>query len=254
MSSRGSRSTVAPRTLIVLAAIGLLLVFMSIPRIISGALILPYEPVVRLIQHNGEVSIDRLLAAQSAYERAIAWHAGAEERSVLASLRRQSALMLGADSGVGRAFLESARQAEQDALATTPANPYLWAQLAQSERILDGPTPLFATALMRSIATGPYEPTLLTFRAALGLENWTALSAAEKRLVAAQLHAAALLQPAWLRRAINDPLRRRLALEILESEPQVYAGFRGESDLPIAGESGARPEPIRRPEAAARLR
>jgi hypothetical protein len=54
------------RILLALAAIGLLLVLMSIPRIISGAFILAYEPVIRLIQHNGELPTDRLLAAQSA--------------------------------------------------------------------------------------------------------------------------------------------------------------------------------------------
>jgi hypothetical protein len=253
-SGGANRRAVDLRTLIALAAIGLLLVLMAIPRIVSGAFILAYEPVIRLIQHNGEVPIDRLLAAQSAYESAIAWHAGAEERSTLASLRRRSGLMLGADSAVGRGFLESARQAERDALATTPTNPYLWAQLAQSERILDGPTPRFTAALMRSIATGPFEPTLLTFRAALGLENWTALSSEEKKLVADQVRAAALLQPAWLRRAINDPLRLRLVLEILETEPQLYAGFRGGSDSSIAAQSSARPDPIRPPEAAAKSR
>jgi hypothetical protein len=242
------------RILLAFAAIGLLLVLMSIPRIISGAFILAYEPVIRLIQHNGQLPTDRLLAAQSAYESALAWQGGAEERSALASLRRRSGLALGADSAAGRAFLESARQAERDALATTPANPYLWAQLAQTERILDGPTPRFTAALMRSIVTGPFEPNLLTFRATLGLENWTALSTGEKKLVADQVRAAALLQPAWLRRAINDPLRQRLVLEILAAEPQLYARFRGDGDVPIAARSGARPDPIRRPEAAARSR
>jgi hypothetical protein len=84
---------------------------------------------------------------------------------------------------------------------------------------------------MRSIVTGPFEPNLLTFRATLGLENWTALSTGEKKLVADQVRAAALLQPAWLRRAINDPLRQRLVLEILAAEPQLYARFRGDGDL-----------------------
>jgi len=96
------------RILLALAAIGLLLVLMSIPRIISGAFILAYEPVIRLIQHNGELPTDRLLAAQSAYESALAWHGGAEERSALASLRRRSGLVLGADTAAGHAFLESA--------------------------------------------------------------------------------------------------------------------------------------------------
>lgn len=201
---------------------------MGMPRILSGAFILSHEPVLRLIQRNAEVPMDRLLAAEQAYEAAIAWHAGAQERAALAGLRRHLGLMLGSDTQAGRAFLEAARQAERDALATMPSNPYLWAQLAQTERLLDGPTARFATALTRSIASGPFEPTLLTFRAGLGLQNWTALDASAKKLIADQVRAAALLQPSWLRRAISDPLQQRLVGEMLEGEPQLYARFRGE--------------------------
>jgi hypothetical protein len=214
--------------LLVLAGIGVVLVIMSVPRIISGALILPHEPVIRLIQRNAEVPMDRLIAAQHAYEAAIAWHAGAEERIALAGLRRRLGLRLGADTSAGRAFLETAREAALDALATTPTNPYLWAQLADSEQIIEGPGPRFRKALTRSIETGPFEPTLVTFRAALGLENWTALGEGEKKLIAEQVHDAAALQPTWLRRAVTDPLRQRLVNEILENEPDLYARYRGE--------------------------
>src|SRR5215475_1082828 len=76
-------------TLAALAGIGVVLVVLSIPRIVSGAFILSHEPAIRLMQRNAEVPVDRLLAAQRAYEAAIAWHAGADERVALASLRRR---------------------------------------------------------------------------------------------------------------------------------------------------------------------
>ncbi len=184
---------------------------------------------MRLVQRGAEVPIDQLVAARRAYEAAIAWHAGANERAALASLRLRLALALGASSPGGRALLDSARDAARQALATTPADPYLWAQLAEAERLIDGPGPRYVAALMRSIATGPYEPTLVAFRAAFGLQDWVALNEAERANIADQVRAAVVLQPSRLRRAVADPLRRRLVAEILEDRPELYARFRGEA-------------------------
>ncbi len=212
----------------VLAGLGLVLVALAVPRIVSGALIFPHEPVIRLVQRGAEIPIDQLVSARRAYEAAGAWHAGAGERAALASLRLRLALALGTESPGGRAVLESARDAAIEALATTPTDPYLWAQLAEAERIIDGPGPRFVAALMRSLATGPYEPTLATFRAVLGLEAWTVLGGAERIRIAEQVRIAAVLQPDRLRRAVTDPLRLRLVAEILEGRPELYARFRGE--------------------------
>src|SRR3954452_18057759 len=88
-SGRARRAESPPidrRWLIPLAGIGVLQVLMGMPRILSGAFILSHEPVLRLIQRNAEVPMDRLLAAEQAYEAAIAWHAGAQERAALAGL------------------------------------------------------------------------------------------------------------------------------------------------------------------------
>ncbi len=212
-----------------LAGLGLVLVVLATPRIVSGVLIFPHEPVLRLVQRGAEIPLDQLVAARGDYEAAIAWHAGASERAALASLRLRLGLALGAASPGGRALLESARDAAREALAATPTDPYLWAQLAEAERIIDGPGPRFVAALMRSAATGPYEPTLVTFRAALGLEAWTVLDEVERASVAEQVRAAAVLQPDRLRRAVTDPLRLRLVAEILEGRPELYARFRGEA-------------------------
>src|SRR4051812_6022481 len=101
-SGRAKRRAESPpidrRWLIPLAGIGVLLVLMGMPRILSGAFIFSHEPVLRLIQRNAEVPMDRLLAAEQAYEAAIAWHAGAQERAALAGLRRHLGLMLGSDT------------------------------------------------------------------------------------------------------------------------------------------------------------
>ena len=202
---------------------------MAVPRILSGALIWPHEPVLRLIQRGAEIPVDRLVEARRDYEAAIAWHAGANERASLAIVRLKLALSLGVETPGGRAVLESARDAAREALAGTPGDPYLWAQLAEAERKLEGPTPRFAAALMRSIATGPYEGTLTAFRAALGLEAWEALDPAQRERIAEQVRAAAVLQPDRLRRAVTDPLRQRLVAEILEGRPELYARFRGEA-------------------------
>jgi hypothetical protein len=124
--------------------------------------------------------------------------------------------------------LESAREAARAALSGTPGDPYLWAQLAEAELFLGGASPAFAAPLMRSIATGPHEPSLAPFRAGLGLRAWATLDPAQRDEVARQVQVAALLQPDRLRRAVTDPLRQRLVGEILEGRPDLYARFRGE--------------------------
>lgn len=210
------------------AGLGLALMAMAVPRIVSGALIWPHEPVLHLIQRGAEIPVEALVQARRDYEAAIAWHAGAGERATLAIVRLRLALALGTATPGGRAVLESAREAAREALVGTPGDPYLWAQLAEAERMLDGPGPRFIAALMRSVATGPYEGTLTAFRGALGLEAWEALTAAQRARIADQVRAAAALQPDRLRRAVTDPLRLRLVAEILEGRPDLYSRFRGE--------------------------
>jgi hypothetical protein len=205
------------------------LVALSIPRTLSGSLIFSHEPVMRLVQRGADIPLDQLVAARRGYEAAIGWHAGANERAALAILRLRLALALGVDTPGGRAVLEAARDAARQALAGTPADPYLWAQLAEAELLLAGPGPGFAAALMRSVATGPHEPSLVAFRAKMGLDAWTALTPAQRDRIAEQVRVAALLQPERLRRAVTDPLRRQLVGEILQGRPELYARFRGET-------------------------
>jgi hypothetical protein len=210
------------------AGLGLALTAMAVPRIVSGALIWPHEPALHLIQRGADLPVEALVQARRDYEAAIAWHAGASERATLAIVRLRLALALDPATPGGRAVLESAREAAREALVGTPGDPYLWAQLAEAERMLDGPGPRFIAALMRSVATGPYEGTLTAFRGALGLEAWEALNAAQRERIAGQVRAAAALQPDRLRSAITDPLRLRLVAEILEGRPDLYSRFRGE--------------------------
>ncbi len=204
------------------------MIALAVPRLLSGAFVFPHEPVIRLVQRGADVPVYQLVEAQRGYQAAIAWHAGANERATLAILRLRLALAIGVATPGGRAVLESAREAAREALVGTPADPYLWAQLAEAERILEGPGPNFVAALMRSIATGPYEPSLTPFRAALGLESWAAFQPGERERIADQVRAAVLLEPDRLRRAVTDPLRLRIVAEILEDRPELYARFRGE--------------------------
>ncbi|HXV23429.1 MAG TPA: hypothetical protein VED46_04140 [Alphaproteobacteria bacterium] len=208
------------------AGLGLAMIVMAVPRIVSGAFIFPHEPVMRLIQRGADVPIHLLVEARRGYEAAIVWHGGANERSALAILRFRLALALGVATPGGRAVLESAREAAREALIGTPADPYLWAQLAEAERMLEGPGPGFVAALMRSIATGPFEPSLTPFRAAMGLESWAQLQTTEREQIAEQVRVAAVLEPDRLRRAVTDPLRLRIVAEILEGRPELYARFR----------------------------
>jgi hypothetical protein len=218
------------RALLALALVAALLIALAVPRLVSGLLIVDQEPVLRFIQRGWPIADERLIDARRAYEAAIAWHGGAAERTALASIRLRLALAVGVGTPGGRAVLESAREALRAALAGTPSDPYLWAQLAEAELILGGPeTPPFSTALMRSIATGPFEPSLVSVRVAMGLGAWAALDEGARAGIAEQVRIAAVLRPDWLRRAVTDPLRERLVEDILEGRPELFARFRGQA-------------------------
>jgi hypothetical protein len=209
--------------------VALLLMVQAGPRLIAGLLIAPHEPTVRLVERHNPPSREDLLDARRAYEGALAWYDGAEEWRVLAGLRLVLALQLGTDTAQGQAMLDSARQTVRTALAHAPSDPYLWAELAEAEQLTNGFGPAFVAALHRSIATGPFEPTLVAFRANVGLDAWLALAPATRDLVKQQIRAAALLQPAELRQAAQWPLRRRLIEEALADRPDLYARFQGDS-------------------------
>jgi hypothetical protein len=214
--------------LFALALVAALLIALSAPRLVSGLLIVSQEPVLRLIQRGAPIPAERLIEARRAYEAALAWHGGAAERTALARIRLRLALTIGTESPGGRAVLESARDALREAIAGTPGDPYLWVQLAEAELMLNGPGAFFAAALMRSIETGPFEPSLAPLRAAMGLETWAELDEGARERVADQVHIAAVLMPDRLRRAVTDRLLERLVEEILEGRPELLARFRGE--------------------------
>src|SRR5262249_12501469 len=145
--------------------LSLLLVIQAAPRLVAGILIAPHEPTVRLIARHNLPSRQNLLAARRAYEGALAWHDGAGEWTPLAHLRRETALDLGGlDTAEGQVLLDSARETLRIALAHAPTDPYLWAELAEADRLSHSFKPDFAAALRRSVVMGPFEPTLAAFR------------------------------------------------------------------------------------------
>ena len=120
-------------------------------------------------------------------------------------------------------MLDATREAAHGALLERPANPYLWAQLAETELLSQGSGPAFAAALARSIALAPNEPSLIPFRARLGLGAWVSLDGSAREAVAGQVVRAARFTPDVLRKFATEPLRRRLVGELLAERPELYA-------------------------------
>jgi hypothetical protein len=205
-------------------AAGLALVILAIPRLIAGWLILEHEPTVRRVQYGHPLPLEALIAARRDYEASLLWRAGGQERAALASILLRMANQLGIENPGGRAVLEAARDAVGATLRVRPADPYSWARLAETERLLRGTGPVFQAALLRSIETGPHEPSLLPFRVALGVQSWVALDEGLRQAVAAQIRILAGIDPGPLQRiAKASPLHRRLQTEILSGRPELHA-------------------------------
>ena len=90
-----------------------------------------------------------------------------------------------------RATLDPAIEAQKEALALSPADPYGWGRLAYLFMLTEGPSDEAARALTHSIETGPYEPHLMASRASSALLLEDQLDPEMKA------HIPSLLRAAW---------------------------------------------------------
>lgn len=169
------------------AALGFLLILLAAPRFYAGALMLPGNPVINVIDSDEPVGTRDVEALIASRERALDWTQSGQARLELAA-----AYVLLAQDEVGggeryHALMRQARDALRDSLARAPADPYAWTRLAYvrlaEEETADRVVPILAMA----IRAAPVEASLIFPRLELCLIEWPYFSNAHPDLFAQQV-------------------------------------------------------------------
>jgi hypothetical protein len=194
---------------------GLGLVALALPRTIAGLRLVPATPVVESLRRGERVTEPYLAATTEAQAGSLAWAADAQAWADLGLVQWELALRAGLGSEAGQARLATAALATDRALALAPSLGLVWARRAQIELVRNGLTPAFEDSLALSLATAPFDPTVLWPRLELALIAWPVLSEATRMRVAPQIAAAAIQDPGRLaelalRRFALGPVRAAL--------------------------------------------
>ncbi|WP_416898831.1 MAG: hypothetical protein ACMVY4_03615 [Minwuia sp.] len=208
-------------------AIGVLLVYLSLPRVVSTLLAAP-----------GEVVLERLKTGQSVGEHGIAdarasfLAAGAALPSDyrtprdLALVELVAAQRTPAEDTVERGKrLEAAIEASHRSLAANPAQPYVWLRLAQAELQHSGVGVKAALAFTMSLETGPQVIDLMQPRVVLGLVLWPVLDETQQARVLAQIRGLARYNARILAETVLDRPGLPQVRTALADEPELMAAF-----------------------------
>ena len=186
------------------------------PRSIGGAVIAPYEDTLRDVARQKKISGALLKDTETALKVSRKWVDSGETSAGIGAMRFIAARSATTPEAQRAALKDSIAELRRG-LSRMPAQPYVWLQLAQAERALNGATPVIEKYLAMSLALAPWEHRLVLARLDIALGTWSALSPEFKALLPGQFERAVDTAPVQLVRAT----RRNFALRAVR---QMLAG------------------------------
>lgn len=179
------------------ALMGLLILWLAVPRVVASALLALRDPVIRQIDAGQQISAAERLGLIASRELALSWVDDRNAHGERAAALAQMALEEAPRNATRSEALEHAVQALRAALAAAPADPMAWMQLGYLTVLLEGDTNRSAAeALLVSIRTGALEvPELLRRRLFWSLAHWEFYDGEERRQVADQIRLAWRVAP-----------------------------------------------------------
>jgi hypothetical protein len=172
-----------------LLALGGLLLFLSVPRIVAEFLMLPGNRVLTMLQKGTTPSERDLAIFITSRERSLAWADSGRSRTDLAL-----AQLLLAEREVGGTryndLMGQAVQSMRVGLALAPANPYAWTRMSFAALGTGVPSGSVAPLIEMSIRTGPVEPDLIFARLGLCFLEWPYFGSSSRALLEEQVRLA----------------------------------------------------------------
>lgn len=188
---KGFRAAVAGRAGITIAAsVSLVLLYLAIPRTVSGILEFPERQALFDLHDGGEIKTKTLKTLVDSLHQTTIW---GNSGHVWSDLALAHLLLADADDPSAKdnvVHLEQARAFLETSLHLAPASPHDWARRAHVELLLEGPSPIAASALVMSILTGRYETDLMFARLQLCFISWQYFSQDDQNLVFQQIRIA----------------------------------------------------------------
>lgn len=195
-------------TLFLCLVLGLMLVWLAVPRTIAAALRAPHDATVRALGDYRPPGLAAILEAVEAHRAALTWRDSAVARSQLATLILALERTAGATSREGEALAGRAARNWRRSLAMAPGQRYGWTSLIQAQAVAnDGAD--FHRPFAMALATGRVDPVLVPARIEVALALWPTLDDATRTAMRDQIALAARHIPADL----ATIARRRFALK-----------------------------------------
>jgi hypothetical protein len=170
-------------------ALGGLLLFLSVPRVVAEFLMLPGNRVLTMVQKGTTPSERDLAIFIASRERSLAWVDSGRSRTDLAL-----AELLLAEREVAGArhheLVEQAVRSMRAGLALAPANPYAWNRISFAALGAGVPSDRIASLVEMSIRAGPVEPELVFGRLALCFMEWPSFGSSSRGLLEEQVRLA----------------------------------------------------------------
>jgi len=170
--------------------IGLLLIGLAVPRLISAVLVLPVRPVFEDIRLGRDVELERLVQAQSLTLSASAWVSDGRILTDRALALGLHADRLAAGSEMRASFERLAAASLAEGLAKSPGNPYAWFRMAAISQRLNKAPRLVVSLLLASVMTGEVLPRVMIPRLTLAFANWEHMDEREKDVIRNQMRIA----------------------------------------------------------------
>lgn len=158
-------------------AVSVSIIIAAWPLFIGGAIMAPYQSLLREIARGDQVPPTQIRGAETSLQVARTWFDYGKFVTAYGGLRLVSArrATLIEDQQVALADGEDALRA---GLAKVPGQPYAWLQLAQVEYNRNRRPADISRYLQMSLDLAPWEHRLVTRRLTLALQNWRSLDPA----------------------------------------------------------------------------
>jgi hypothetical protein len=200
--------------------LGVVLLVLAGPRLVAAVLGTPADRVAFYLE-DGQRVTDEVLAGLVVARRAAAgWHQTAQDYRDIAAAE----LML-AHRGAQAPAYEDAERALGRSLAMAPLVPHGWARLAHVAALQGRDGASVIAALRASIRTGPYEPTLATWRVATMLRLWDVATVEDRTLFLTQSRQWTREDPDGLAALRAEPQAARILADLLGHQTPGSAGM-----------------------------
>lgn len=228
MSSDDWRRAAPRGTAGFLAVIGVVLIALAVPRLVSGITLAPHgETVARLgtLERLPMPPQPALYAAAESRRMALMAVKSGKSYAELGALQIAQARVAGFGSRAGGVLLDHAIGTLRASLALSPAQPYVWTQLALAVYAREPANENLPRLIRFATEMAPYEPRLVVRRADLGLAAWDRLDDPTRGLIAAQIRLAASHAPLALADAARRSGRFNTVRAVVDDNPALLRNF-----------------------------